>query len=191
MAVLQRRRRAWQLRHPRMGAAPAPNDHDVAITQTELIRLLRLSPTLTTVVSHDPSLLSNPEYVAHNNPQLATFLTAHPEVARNPEFYLFSHLKHEDGQPDEALQRAVWPDVYRSQGQPTSFERIWSDLVPLLAFACGLTGIFLAGPDVCRESPLEPHLQAAERSARKADRQIHHQPGTGRLYGDRSRQEVS
>ncbi len=126
-----------------VGTAPAPNDHDVAITQTELIRLLRLSPTLTTVVSHDPSLLSNPEYVAHNNPQLATFLTAHPEVARNPEFYLFSHLKHEDGQPDEALQREVWPDVYRSQGQPTSFERIWSDLIPLLAFACGLTGIFL------------------------------------------------
>ncbi len=128
---------------PTAGATPAPNDHDVAITQTELIRLLRLSPTLTTVVSHDPSLLSNTEYVAHNNPQLATFLTAHPEVARNPEFYLFSHLKHEDGQPDEALQREVWPDVYRSQGQPTSFERIWSDLIPLLAFACGLTGIFL------------------------------------------------
>jgi hypothetical protein len=128
---------------PTAGATPAPNDHDVAITQTELIRLLRLSPTLTTVVSHDPSLLSNTEYVAHNNPQLATFLTAHPEVARNPEFYLFSHLKHEDGQPDEALQREVWPDVYRSQGQPTSFERIWSDLIPLLAFVCGLTGIFL------------------------------------------------
>jgi hypothetical protein len=123
--------------------APAPNERDVAATQTELIRLLRLSPTLTTVVSHDPSLLSNTDYVAHNNPQLAAFLTAHPEVARNPEFYLFSHLKHEDGQPDEALQREVWPDVYRSQGQMTSFERIWSDLIPLLAFACGLTGIFL------------------------------------------------
>ena len=99
-------------------SAPAPNERDVAATQTELIRLLRLSPTLTTVVSHDPSLLSNTDYVAHNNPQLAAFLAAHPEVARNPEFYLFSHLKHEDGQPDEALERAVWPDVYRSQGQP-------------------------------------------------------------------------
>jgi hypothetical protein len=123
--------------------APAPNERDVAATQTELIRLLRLSPTLTTVVSHDPSLLSNTDYVAHNNPQLAAFLTAHPEVARNPEFYLFSHLKHEDGQPDEALERAVWPDVYRSQGQPTSFDRIWSDAVPLIAFAFGLTAIFV------------------------------------------------
>jgi hypothetical protein len=95
------------------------------------------------VVSHDPSLLSNQDYVAHNNPQLAAFLAEHPEVARNPEYYLFTHLNHENGQPDEALERAVWPDVYRSQGQPSSFERIWSDMVPLIAFAFGLTAIFV------------------------------------------------
>ena len=128
---------------PATVATPAPNERDVAATQTELIRLLRLSPTLTTVVSHDPSLLSNQDYVAHNNPQLGAFLATHPEVARNPEFYLFSHLKHEDGQPDEALQRAVWPDVYRSEARPSSFDRLWGDLVPLIAFACGITGIFL------------------------------------------------
>ncbi len=120
-----------------------PNERDVAANQTELIQLLRLSPTLTTVVARDPSLLSNQEYVARNNPQLAAFLAAHPEVARNPAFYLFSHLKHDDGQPDEALERAVWPDVYRSQPQVSSFQAVWSDAVPLLAFACGLTGIFL------------------------------------------------
>jgi hypothetical protein len=128
---------------PASDAAPVPNDHDVAETQTKLIRLLRQSPTLTTVVSHDPSLLSNQDYVAHNNPQLAAFLAEHPEVARNPEYYLFTHLNHENGQPDEALERAVWPDVYRSQGQPSSFERIWSDMVPLIAFAFGLTAIFV------------------------------------------------
>jgi len=123
-------------------AAPAPNDHDVAETQTQLIRLLRQSPTLTTVVSHDPSLLSNQDYVARNNPQLAAFLAVHPEVARNPEYYLFTHLNHENGQ-DEALERAVWPDLYRSQRQQSSFDRVWGDTVPLLAFACGLTAIFL------------------------------------------------
>src|ERR1700722_4085001 len=105
-------------------APPMLNDKDVAATQTELIRLLRLSPTLTTVVSHDPSLLSNQDYVSRNNPQLAAFLAAHPDVARNPEFYLFSHLKQEPGQPDEALERAVWPDVYRSQERPSSFLQI-------------------------------------------------------------------
>lgn len=123
--------------------APAPNDREVADIQSELIRLLRLSPTLTTVVSHDPSLLSNQEYVARNNPQLAAFLAAHPDVARNPEFYLFSHLKHADGQPDEALQRAVWPDVYASQERPSSFDRFWDGFVPLLAFACGITAVIL------------------------------------------------
>lgn len=117
--------------------APIPNERDVAAVQSELIHLLRLSPTLTTVVSHDPSLLSNQEYVSHNNPQLAAFLTVHPEVARNPEFYLFSHLKHEDGQPDEALERAVWPDVYRGDTR-SAWDRFWDGFIPLLAFACGL-----------------------------------------------------
>ena len=71
---------------PAASTVATPNERDVAEMQSELIHLLRLSPTLTTVVSHDPSLLSNQEYVAKNNPQLAAFLAAHPEVARNPEF---------------------------------------------------------------------------------------------------------
>lgn len=123
------------------GTAPAPNDREVAETQAELIRLLRLSPTLTTVVSHDPSLLSNQDYVARNNPQLAAFLAAHPDVARNPEFYLFSHLKHSDGEPDEALERAVWPDLYRQQPEMSGWYRFWDSFVPLLAFAVALIAI--------------------------------------------------
>lgn len=128
---------------PSSVSTPVPNDKDVADAQNELIRLLRLSPTLTTVISHDPSLLSNQEYVTRNNPQLAAFLAAHPDVARNPEFYLFSHLKRDPGQPDEALERAVWPDVYRVQERPSAFEQIWSDFVPLLAFAVGIIAIIL------------------------------------------------
>jgi hypothetical protein len=124
-------------------AAPAPNEKEVAANQTELIRLLRLSPTLTTVVSRDPSLLSNQDYVARNNPQLAQFLATHPEIARNPEFYLFSHLNHEDGQPDEALERAVWPDVYRAQGPPSPFAEFLSNLAPLLAFVGFLVALLL------------------------------------------------
>ncbi|HET6169227.1 MAG TPA: hypothetical protein VFE01_03555, partial [Terracidiphilus sp.] len=111
-----------------------PTERDIATTQSELIKLLRLSPTLTTVVAHDPSLLSNQDYVARNNPQLAAFLTAHPEVALNPEFYLFSHLNHEDGSPDEALERAVWPDVFHSNGYSSPFAEFLHDLSPLLAF---------------------------------------------------------
>ena len=123
------------------GQSVAPNDREVAEVQSELIRLLRLSPTLTTVISHDPSLLSNQEYVARNNPQLAAFLSAHPDVARNPDFYLFSHLRRVDGQPDEALERAVWPDVYRAQERPSPWERFWDGVIPLLAFAFALVAI--------------------------------------------------
>jgi hypothetical protein len=114
-------------------AAPAPNDKEVAATQHQLIELLRLSPTLTTVVSHDPSLLANQDYVSHNNPQLAAFLTMHPEVALNPDFYLFTHMHQQDGSPDEALERAVWPEVYRMQSPRSGFDNFLSDLPPVLA----------------------------------------------------------
>lgn len=125
-------------RPPVAPETPALNDKDVAANQRELIRLLRLSPTLTSVISHDPSLLSNQDYVAHNNPQLAEFLAAHPDVARNPEFYLFSHLNRQDGSPDEALEREVWPDVYRAQGRPGPFADFMSNMPPVL-----VSGIFV------------------------------------------------
>src|SRR3954447_3822652 len=65
-------------------ATSVPSQKELAATQEELIKLLRLSPTMTEVVSRDPSLLSDQEYVGRNNPQLAQFLQIHPEVARNP-----------------------------------------------------------------------------------------------------------
>ena len=91
--------------------APALTDKDFAATQEQLIKLLRISPTLTSVVAHDPSLLADKEYVSRNNPQLAQFLAAHPEIVRNPEFYLFSNLDTKGGHRDQALKRAVWPDL--------------------------------------------------------------------------------
>jgi hypothetical protein len=125
----------------RNAGAPIPTDKDVAATQSELIKLLRLSPTLTTVVARDPSLLSNQDYVSRNNPQLAEFLASHPEVARNPEFYLFSHMDHADGSADEALERAVWRDSFRPGESPSMFREFFSDLAPLLAFACFLAAL--------------------------------------------------
>lgn len=100
---------------PRTGAATAPaaNDQDFGETQKELIRLLRMSPTLTTVVARDPSLLANQEYVSRNNPQLAQFLAGHPEIVRNPDFYLFTRTRWRGG-PDQALERAVWPEFARN-----------------------------------------------------------------------------
>lgn len=121
----------------------ALTDKQLADIQRQLIDLLRLSPTLTTVVSHDPSLLADQDYVERNNPQLADFLKAHPEIARNPQFYLFTHLPPDAGGPDEALERAVWPDVYRSQYRHTGFDELLSDMPPLLAFVAFLIAAIL------------------------------------------------
>lgn len=128
---------------PAAPAAPsAPvSDQDLQATQQQLIKLLRLSPTLTTVVEHDPSLLSNQDYVNRNNPQLGQFLASHPEVARNPEFYLFTHLNVEGGR-DEALERAVWPETYRPWEHPSVAERMMEDVVPFLVFV-GILGALL------------------------------------------------
>lgn len=113
---------------PAKPAAAAPTNQDLqreadsmAATQEQLIKLLRLSPTLTSVVAHDPSLLSNQEYVSRNNPQLAQFLAAHPEVVRNPEYYLFTHLDGQGGRRDQALQRAVWPELTQSENNAYSY----------------------------------------------------------------------
>lgn len=120
---------------------PAPNDRDVAETQHKLIGLLRLSPTLTTVVARDPSLLADQEYISRNNPQLAAFLALHPEVARNPDFYLFTHLNHQNGSPDEVLVRQVWPDLYRTQPRRDGFDELLSKMPPVLALLVFLTAV--------------------------------------------------
>jgi hypothetical protein len=121
-------------------AAPsAPiSDKDLAATQEELIRLLRLSPTLTTVVEHDPTLLSNGDYVRRNNPQLAQFLDSHPEIALNPDFYLFTHLKERDGSPDQALERAVWPELREPYHEPSTIQWLVNEVGPFVVFVCVL-----------------------------------------------------
>jgi hypothetical protein len=117
---------------PAQPSAPVVTDQDFAATQAELIRLLRLSPKLTTVVARDPSLLANQEYVSRNNPQLAQFLEGHPEVARNPEFYLFTKQEGRGGRGEEALQRAVWPEFVRQE--PSVYREFFHDLIPFMVF---------------------------------------------------------
>jgi hypothetical protein len=118
-------------------AAMAPvSDQDLLATQEQLIKLLRMSPTLTSVVASDPSLLSNQDYVSRNNPQLAQFLASHPEVARNPEFYLFTQVESPDGRRDHALERKVWPDMSQMRPGRSDMERIIEPISAAGAFIC-------------------------------------------------------
>jgi hypothetical protein len=79
--------------------------------------------------------------VARNNPQLAQFLAGHPEIVRNPDFYLFTHTNPEDGGPDEALRRAVWPEYVQPRQNEDPFGEFMRDLSPLLGFACFLAAL--------------------------------------------------
>jgi hypothetical protein len=124
---------------------PVPNPQlsqkDIADLQDELLRLLRVSPTLAEVVARDPSLLSNAEYVNRTNPQLGRFLQAHPEIAHNPDFYLFNNLHGEHEQPSETLERKLWPEMSAQSSPPRVSMELISDGIPFLVFVCMLLGL--------------------------------------------------
>lgn len=130
-----------QAGQPRAPQAPVPaapmSEQDLQQTQEQLLQLLRTSPTLTTVVAHDPSLLSNQDYVNKNNPQLGQFLVQHPDIARNPEYYLFTNLNFPGGRRSQALERAVWPEMGAPPQRPGP-QMIIEPLAALGAFACFL-----------------------------------------------------
>jgi hypothetical protein len=109
----------------------------IANTREELLRLLKISPTLTEVVAADPSLLSNQDYVNHNNPELGRFLAAHPEVARNPDFYLFADLPRSGRSRGDQLERRVWSGRPEPDTGYTPTQRLLDELGPFLgAMAC-------------------------------------------------------
>jgi len=114
------------------------SDQELQATQEQLLQLLRTSPTLTTVVARDPSLLSNQEYVNRNNPQLAQFLAQHPDIARNPEYYLFTNLNFPGGRRNQALERAVWPEMAPPPPRGSEIIDFTGPIAALLAWACFL-----------------------------------------------------
>lgn len=126
---------------PRANAAPAQaSPKDVSALQDQLLELLRLSPTLAEVVARDPSLLANQEYVERNNPELASFLRDHTEIAQNPDFYLFNNLHGQGEQPSQTLERKLWPDM--AGPRPPGIEsELLSDGIPFLVFLCILSAL--------------------------------------------------
>jgi hypothetical protein len=111
---------------------------DVADMQDQLLQLLRVTPTLAEVISRDPSLLGNADYVNRYNPSLGHFLETHPQIAQNPDFYLFNNLHGQNEQPSETLERKLWPEVARRQ-QEEPQNRVFIEYgVPFLVFLCML-----------------------------------------------------
>ena len=111
------------------------SEKDVAALQDQLLQLVRVSPTLAEVVARDPSLLSDKDYVTRNNPELGHFLEEHPEIAQNPDFYLFNNLHGRNEQPSATLERKLWPQLSDSQGSGVEMEVVRNG-APLLVFVC-------------------------------------------------------
>jgi hypothetical protein len=114
------------------------NEAEITSAREQVFKLLRMTPKLTSAVAIDPSLLGDQEYVNRGNPELARFLQAHPEIVRNPEFYLFAHLPGANIRDNRYLlmQRALWPET-RGGGS----ELLERQLVPLLVFVILLIAV--------------------------------------------------
>jgi len=126
--------------NPAGAANPAQlSAKDLAALQDQFLQMVRVSPTLAEVVARDPSLLSDSEYVTRNNPELAHFLEAHPEIAKNPDFYLFSNLHGQNEAPSESLERKLWPEL--SQPPSGALRDLINDGVPFLVFVCILSAL--------------------------------------------------
>jgi hypothetical protein len=92
--------------------ATAPsNSEPFDAVQSHLYELLGHAPTMATAIAHDPSLLGESGYIAHNNPPLAAFLTAHPDIARTPEYYLFANLSVDHGDRARSLEERICPQM--------------------------------------------------------------------------------
>ena len=73
-------------------------------TRNRLQQLLRqYPPAVAEVLQRDPSLLNRPDYLAPY-PALVAFLAQHPEVARNPSFFLGSFYYRERNPEEHAFE---------------------------------------------------------------------------------------
>ncbi|PYT79234.1 MAG: hypothetical protein DMG40_17120 [Acidobacteria bacterium] len=113
-------------------AAVTQESKDIEAVRSELLELLRLSPKLTMAVSADPTLLADEAYVSRNNPELAEFLHSHPEVVRNPEFYLFFPNDFPGRGGRQGFQATVWPELRGTERTP--IEVLNSQVIAFLVF---------------------------------------------------------
>src|SRR5689334_15043030 len=105
----------------RSAAQPVPSPSVVTLeqpdaqrTKNELERLLEhYPPGLRGVLALDPTLLNNQSYLAPY-PGLVTFLTAHPEVARNASFYIGDYRRSNQEHVSPGLE--IWRDVMQGLG---------------------------------------------------------------------------
>jgi hypothetical protein len=105
-----------------MWAQPAPDrdrvtdQPDAERTRESLGRLLeRYPPTLRGVFALDPSLMTNQAYMAPY-PELNSFLNAHPDVPRNPSYYVGSYGDRRFQMSQSAQVAEMWRQLFDGLG---------------------------------------------------------------------------
>lgn len=105
-------------------AAPAVvsiEQPDAERTKEELSRLLeRYPPSMRNVLALDPTLLGNQSYLAPY-PSLVSFLNNHPEVARNPSFFIGEGFSPRRPPDHDSLVADIWRDVLAGLAVFTGF----------------------------------------------------------------------
>lgn len=120
---------------PQPAQAPAPNDRTAEETREQLMMLLeKYPPALGRVLKLDPSLLASQPYL-EPYPALASFLAAHPEVARNPGYFLAAVQTPDSAwRPTDARGQAmeIWRTTFEDIGAFLIFLVITSSLIWLI-----------------------------------------------------------
>lgn len=99
-------------------AAGLVSDPDAESTRQALMQMLeKYPPSLGRVLRLDPTLLADQGYLA-TYPELAQFLSAHPEIARNPDYYLRHVRGLNNWEPTDARSQAVavWNNMIETTG---------------------------------------------------------------------------
>jgi hypothetical protein len=93
------------------GAAALETDAREVRDEFERI-LMRYPPEVGRILKMDPTMLTNQQYLAQY-PTIQQFVTAHPEIARNPSFYLeFVRISYDYTRPVDPQSRAI--DMWRN-----------------------------------------------------------------------------
>lgn len=93
---------------------------DAQRTRQELAELLqRYPPSLRNVLALDHSLLENQAYLS-TYPALASYLNTHPEIARNPSFYVGEGPQHRPADAN-ARMAEMWGEVLTGVAVFTGF----------------------------------------------------------------------
>jgi hypothetical protein len=87
---------------------PGANAHQVRDQLRQVLE--RHPPSVANVLRHDPTLLSNADYLAPY-PELEAFLAGHPEVARNPSFYVGTPQQGDWDRSPAAVGLRIWENL--------------------------------------------------------------------------------